>query len=101
MHGSYAAMSTRYKIKISYDGTNYSGWQVQPRNRTVQGELARAIAKVTDEHEPRVVGSGRTDTGVHAEGQVASVEIAGDPSPERLQGSLNGVLPPDLAVIAV
>lgn len=89
----------RYRLLLEYDGAGFEGWQVQPGARTVQGELVRAIARVTHEADPAVVGSGRTDTGVHAEGQVASVELAGDLAAERLREALNGVLPRDLAVM--
>ena len=88
----------RYRLVLEYDGAGFEGWQVQPGARTVQGELARAIERITGEPGPRVVGSGRTDAGVHAEGQVASVDVAGDLTGERLRDALNGVLPPDLAV---
>lgn len=89
----------RYRLLLEYDGAGFEGWQIQPGARTVQGELARAIARVAGEAEPRVVGSGRTDAGVHAEGQVASVEIGRALVAERLRDALNGVLPSDLAVI--
>jgi len=89
----------RYRLVVEYDGAGFEGWQVQPGARTVQGELARAVAQVTGEPDPVVVGSGRTDSGVHAEGQVASVEVGRDTPPERLRDALNGVLPPDLAVV--
>ena len=90
-----------YRLVLEYEGSGFEGWQVQPGARTVQGELARAISQVTSEADPRVVGSGRTDTGVHAEGQVASVEIARDVRVKKLRDSLNGVLPDDLAVVEV
>ena len=64
-------MSTRYKIKVSYDGTNYSGWQVQPKQKTVQGDIERLLAEMTGQKHVRVESSGRTDTGVHARAQVA------------------------------
>jgi len=68
-------MSTRYKMKIAYDGTNYSGWQVQPNHRTVQGEIERLLAEMTCQKHVRVESSGRTDTGVHARAQVAHFDL--------------------------
>ena len=68
-------MSTRYKMKIAYDGTNYSGWQVQPQHRTVQGEIERLLAEMTSQKHVRVESSGRTDTGVHARAQVAHFDL--------------------------
>ncbi|MCK4563258.1 MAG: tRNA pseudouridine(38-40) synthase TruA, partial [Verrucomicrobia bacterium] len=68
-------MFTRYKIKVAYDGTNYSGWQVQPCHRTVQGEIERLLAEMTGQKHVRVESSGRTDTGVHARAQVAHFNL--------------------------
>ncbi len=63
-----------FKLLIQYDGTDFHGWQVQENQRTVQGELQRVLSLLEDS-EVGVAGSGRTDAGVHAEGQVASVKI--------------------------
>jgi tRNA pseudouridine38-40 synthase len=62
-------------MKIAYDGTNYSGWQVQPQHRTVQGEIERLLAEMTSQKHVRVESSGRTDTGVHARAQVAHFDL--------------------------
>lgn len=91
----------RFKLVLEYDGARFEGWQIQPGARTVQGELAEAVTRVSGEAEPAVVGSGRTDSGVHAEGQVASVEIARPFTPNKLREALNGVLPRDVAVVEV
>lgn len=86
-------------LKISYDGTNFCGWQVQPNGRTVQEEIEKAVEKVTGQRV-RVTGSGRTDAGVHAKGQVAhlSLDVASVP-PERLYLALNAHLPEDVRVL--
>jgi len=87
-----------FRLTLEYDGAAFQGWQAQAGEvRTVQGVLEAAIARVSGERV-RVQGSGRTDAGVHAEGQAASVRLATALPPERLQRALNGVLPPDLAV---
>lgn len=90
-----------FRLTLEYDGADFEGWQVQPAGRrTVQGTLESAIARVTS-RRVRVTGSGRTDAGVHAEGQVASVAVETDLPLERLRRALNGVLPPDVAVLDV
>jgi tRNA pseudouridine38-40 synthase len=68
-------LTMRYKIKVSYDGTNYAGWQVQPHHRTVQGELERLLREMTCRKRVRVESSGRTDAGVHARAQVAHFDL--------------------------
>lgn len=84
-----------WKLVVEYDGTEFAGWQVQPDVRTVQGELRRALATVLRE-EPRVTGAGRTDAGVHAAGQVVSLESAADVA--MALRSVNAVLPDDVVV---
>ena len=87
-----------WKITLEYDGTDFSGWQIQPNARTVQEELERGLAQITG-GSVRVAGAGRTDSGVHAAGQVASVALEKEFRPEALQRSLNGVLPHDVVVL--
>jgi tRNA pseudouridine38-40 synthase len=82
------------RLTIEYDGTEFAGWAAQPGQRTVQGELARALATVL-RREVSLSVAGRTDTGVHAWAQVASHE--GEAAP---LGSLNALLPPDVSVLA-
>jgi tRNA pseudouridine38-40 synthase len=87
-----------FRLTLEYDGADFEGWQIQPGSRrTVQGTLEGAIGRITLERV-RCTGSGRTDSGVHAEGQVASVRLATRMEPEALRRALNGVLPPDVAV---
>ncbi len=89
----------RVKLTLSYDGTNYSGWQVQPNGvKTVQEVLENALYEITGENI-RVIGSGRTDAGVHAEGQVVHFERQKENiPPERFARALNTLLPPDIKV---
>jgi tRNA pseudouridine38-40 synthase len=87
----------RLKLTIEYDGTGFRGWARQPGERTVEGELRRAIAELYSA-EPLVV-AGRTDTGVHALANVVSVEVEGGPPPERALPALNALLPRDIAVV--
>lgn len=83
----------RYKITIEYDGTPFSGWQIQANGPSVQGELAQAIEGLTGQHiVPR--GAGRTDAGVHACGQVAHFDLMRDYAPETVRDALNFHLRP-------
>jgi tRNA pseudouridine38-40 synthase len=94
-------MAPTFRLTLEYDGAGFQGWQAQPAGqRTVQATLEQALARVTGQRV-RVMGSGRTDAGVHAEGQVASVRVESRLPPERLRLALNGVLPADLAVVAL
>ena len=91
-------MARTFRLTLEFDGAEFEGWQIQPNGRrTVQGELEVALARVTRERV-RAVGSGRTDAGVHAEGQVASVRLETDLDPDRLRRALNAALPDDVAV---
>jgi tRNA pseudouridine38-40 synthase len=87
-----------WKVTLSYDGTDYSGWQVQPGEPTIQGELQAALRRVTGE-SPLPQGSGRTDAGVHALGQVASFLLRAPIPPESLRRALNRTLPPAIRVL--
>lgn len=90
-----------FKLLIQYDGTDFHGWQVQENDRTIQGELERVIGMLVDA-PVSVIGSGRTDAGVHAEGQVANVHIAGEKfTPEKLRHAINGNLWRDIRVMKV
>jgi tRNA pseudouridine38-40 synthase len=89
-----------WKLTLAYDGSDFHGWQVQPDRVTIQGELADALSRVTGE---RVLpqGSGRTDAGVHAEGQVASVFLEAPIPGENLHRALNRTLPASIRVHSV
>src|SRR3954471_15729745 len=86
------------KLTLSYDGTDFNGWQTQPGFRTVQETLEQAIAKLTGEPRIRANASGRTDTGVHAVGQVVNFYSTTGHSPEVLVRAVNAHLPPDVVV---
>lgn len=89
-----------YKLLLQYDGTDFHGWQIQDELRTVQGELTSALSLI-DGRSVSVHGSGRTDAGVHAEGQVASVEIQREISPEKLRAAINANVGRDVRVLSV
>ncbi len=88
------------KVTLAYDGTDYFGWQVQHGQRSLQGAFEAALHKVTQE-SIRVFASGRTDTGVHALGQVVSFSTASSLAPEVLCRALNANLPDDMLVLSV
>lgn len=89
-----------YRLLIEYEGTGYRGWQIQPNQPTIQDTLEQALAIIL-KTRPTVIGSGRTDTGVHARGQVAHFKTEQPADAFKLQRSLNGLLPADIAVLAV
>ena len=87
----------RYQVILAYDGTGFTGSQVQANSRTVQGELERALRNL-GWSDRTVIMAGRTDTGVHATGQVAAFDFEWAHSADKLLGALNADLPPDLVV---
>ena len=99
----------RLRIDLAYDGGDFHGWAAQPGLRTVQAELEAALATILRISEVSTVCAGRTDTGVHARGQVVHLDVEegalvdaagrseGDPA-EAVSRRLNGVLPPDVRV---
>ncbi len=89
-----------FKLLIQYDGTDFHGWQVQENQRTVQGELERTLSLLEDA-PIAVVGSGRTDAGVHAEGQVANIQLNRAFTPDRLRFAINGNLWRDVRILKV
>jgi len=88
-----------FKLTLQYDGTDFHGWQMQGQLRTVQGELTRALSQI-DGRDVVVNGSGRTDAGVHAEGQIASVNLQKEITPRKLRAAINGNVGKDVRVFA-
>ena len=89
----------RLKLTLEYDGTEFRGWARQPGLRTVEGAVREALDAVYPRWDG-LAAAGRTDTGVHATGQVASVDADGGPPPERAAEALTSALPEDVAIIA-
>lgn len=94
---SYNKSMNKFILEIEYNGKDFSGWQKQPDMRTVQGAIEDAIFASTKQ-EVEVVGSGRTDAGVHALGQVAHFEIELNLPPEKIKDILNRALPEDVTI---
>ena len=91
----------RFKLYIEYEGTRYSGWQVQKNARTVQGDLLDAAKRIFDSTEVELYGSGRTDAGVHALMQVAHLDVKTMLAPEIIRMKMNDELPADINVLEV
>lgn len=90
-------MTTRYKMTMAYDGHLFHGFQMQPNQRTVQGEIEKALQKMTKGKRVIVEGSGRTDAGVHALGQVIHFDYPGNVIPaDRMILALNSMMPMDI-----
>lgn len=88
------------RVLVEYDGTDFHGWQYQSHCRSVQGALQEAVQRITSE-EVIVEGAGRTDTGVHARGQVANFKIQHSIETRKLCIGLNAVLPSDVRIVSV
>jgi tRNA pseudouridine38-40 synthase len=88
----------RVRLKLEYDGTNYSGWQMQAGQNSIQAELEEALARIFG-GLIRVLAAGRTDAGVHARGQVAAARLPRPFDPAELARALNAILPPDIVVL--
>jgi tRNA pseudouridine38-40 synthase len=89
----------RLRLLIEYDGTPFRGWAAQPGQPTVEGALREALAATFAAHD-RLAVAGRTDTGVHALGNVVTVEVEGGPPPERAAAALNTRLPDEVSVVS-
>lgn len=92
---------TRYKAIISYDGYAFSGFQRQTQERSVQEEIEKTLKRLTNGQDIRVHGAGRTDSGVHALGQVIHFDLPGDRDCEKLRFALDTQTPEDIDVIAI
>lgn len=88
----------RYFMTFSYDGSDFKGYQKQPRGRTIQGELESVLKKINGDKAVSVVASGRTDAGVHAMNQKAHFELANEIECDKLLHSINSMLPEDIYV---
>lgn len=87
-----------YRLTVAYNGLRYLGWQVQPQGTTIQSALTEALEKICQE-PVSVIGSGRTDSGVHAKGQVAHFRSHKEFDPKKLLRALNGLLPHDIRIL--
>lgn len=96
---SELAQPQNWKLTLAYDGTEFHGWQVQPGQPTVQGELQVALGRITGE-TPLPQGSGRTDAGVHALAQVASFTLAAPIPADNLRFALNRILPSSIRILS-
>jgi len=90
----------RFRLIIEYDGSAYKGWQIQNGQITIQGEIEHALKQIFSDHVG-VIGAGRTDTGVHARGQVAHFDLEYPSEPAKLLRSLNGILNNDIRIKSV
>jgi pseudouridylate synthase I len=88
----------RYLITFSYDGSKYKGYQKQPKEKTVQGELEKVLKEINDKTKVDVFASGRTDAGVHALSQKAHFDLKIKITPEKLKLALNSMLPDDIYI---
>lgn len=87
-----------YKLEIAYDGTAYSGWQIQPNGPSIQHTISEQLCKVLQLPEITLIGSGRTDAGVHALGQVAHFRVSERVDENKVLHSLNCLLPKDIRI---
>ena len=91
----------RFKLTIEYDGSRYSGWQMQKGGKSIQGEIYDACRELFGTEKIDLFGAGRTDSGVHAIGQVAHIEAQTDLSLIRIKYGINDRLPPDICILNV
>lgn len=94
-------MEQNYKLKISYDGSRYFGWEHQPDRETIQGKIETVLARMVDKDMVDVIGAGRTDAGVHARAMIANVHLDTPMSPEEIRDYANRYLPDDIVILEV
>lgn len=94
-------MEKNYKLKISYDGSRYFGWEHQPDRETIQGKIETVLARMVDKDMVDVIGAGRTDAGVHARAMIANAQLDTQMSPEEIRDYANRYLPDDIAILEV
>ena len=87
-----------YKLTISFDGTNYAGWQIQPSEKTIQGEIQTSIRKIFNNEKIILIGSGRTDSGVHANNQIANFISENKIKVEKVKDAINSNLDDDIYI---
>jgi tRNA pseudouridine38-40 synthase len=92
---------SRFKLTIEYEGTRYSGWQMQKGGKSIQGEIIDACRELFENEAVDIYGAGRTDGGVHALKQVAHLDVKTDLQPIRIKYGINDWLPPDISIIDV
>jgi tRNA pseudouridine38-40 synthase len=90
---------THYKLTLAYDGTNFAGYQIQPHQRTVQGVLQKALGKMAKVDSIHIDGSGRTDSGVHALGQVVSFDFPIEIPEQAMLRAMNSLMPLDIEIL--
>jgi tRNA pseudouridine38-40 synthase len=92
---------SRFKMTLEYEGTRYSGWQMQKGGKSVQGEILDACRELFQNEPVDIYGAGRTDSGVHALRQVAHLDVKTDLAPLRIKYGINDKLPPDISIIDI
>lgn len=97
-HIAHSTFMPRYKLTIAYDGTHFSGWQIQPNDRTVEETLEDAFSKVLQEPID-LIGQGRTDAGVHARGQTAHVDFPDHANPDKVIYGVNGIVGDEIQIV--
>ena len=87
-----------FKLDISYEGTNFFGWQIQKNDRSVQGDITYALSKILSAENINLIGSGRTDSGVHANQQIANFRFDTSIKPEDIKNAINSHLKNDVYI---